>query len=135
MKYITAVFLVFLLVDSCTFIRVDDSIDLGGGFRYIQDYPQTIIYHYSDKYEGTGVTVIDPIVKAYNFDERYIIAYSKDYGNYLIDDYEKISDKYWIIDKEFGFSLIYPMDSSTFINELKKLDVKMTLFGENPTLK
>lgn len=127
MKFVSKFYLIFFTLNACTLIRVDDSIDLGGKFRYIQDYPQTIVYHNSEKYQGTGITVINPLVKSYDFNERYIIALSKNHEDILIHENDKTPSLYWIIDKELGFSSISPMDSLTFHNELKRLDIKLTL--------
>ena len=77
---------------SCVFIRKDDSIDLGNRYRYIQDYPQTIIYHNSEKYEGTGVEIVAPIVLQYSYDKSFILAKTKD-----IETNDTI---FWIIHKK-----------------------------------
>jgi len=50
-----------VLMSSCTFIRMDDSIDLGNKYRYIQDYPQVIIYNTSSESKGSGVNIVPPV--------------------------------------------------------------------------
>ncbi len=58
MKNLSLTLFVMLLIQSCIGVRQDDSIDLGNNYRFIQDTPQTIIYHSGDKYKGTGEEVI-----------------------------------------------------------------------------
>ncbi|WP_375581438.1 hypothetical protein ABWH96_10685 [Marivirga tractuosa] len=53
-----------LVNNSCLFIRIDDSVDLGNQYRYIQDYPQVIIYHKNPEYEGGGINIVLPVVLA-----------------------------------------------------------------------
>ena len=81
-----------VLIQSCIMDRIDSSIDLGNKYRYVQDYPQTIIYHESAEYEGGGRQIIPPIVADYDYNERYIIALSESSEDGSVD--------YWIIDKE-----------------------------------
>jgi hypothetical protein len=109
-----------LFLHSCVFIRIDDSIDLGDKFRYIQDYPQTIIYHENEKYKGVGINVVAPIVNAYNFDDRYIIARSSDMQKFDPEKYSSDSlVSYWIVDKEKPVGSIEPMDSINFYKQLE----------------
>ncbi len=51
------------------FIRMDDSIDLGNKYRYIQDFPQTILYHKTEKYDGIGINAVPPTVLSYDFND------------------------------------------------------------------
>jgi len=112
-------FCIFLL-HSCVFIRIDDSINLGDKFRFIQDYPQTIIYHESEKYEGIGINAVAPIVNAYNFDDQYIIARSSDMQKFDPEKYASDSlVLYWIIDKKEAIDSIKPMDSINFYRQLE----------------
>jgi hypothetical protein len=130
MKTIPIVYILVLLLSSCSFIRMDDSINLGDKFRYIQDYPQTIIYHETEKYNGTGVNVIDPVVKNYSFNDRYIIAKSQKEEIIKKDDSLKTPIQYWIIDKKEKLNLIKPMDSAIFYQRLKDLGIELR-FKEN----
>ena len=43
-------------------IRIDDSVDLGNQYRYIQDYPYSIVYHETKEYKDEGAEVIVPIL-------------------------------------------------------------------------
>ncbi|MBI9065027.1 MAG: hypothetical protein JEZ14_23780 [Marinilabiliaceae bacterium] len=119
MKKLTIFFGLILLVNSCIFIHMDDSIDLGGNYRYIQDSPQSIIYHESSEYEGDGMEVIPPAVLNYDFNDRYIIAKSKDWESEVI--------KYWLIDKKQDCFEIEPLDSLTFYNLLLKNRIELKL--------
>ena len=114
------------LLDSCVFIRIDDSIDLGSKYRYIQDYPQSIIYHESSKYKGVGTEVIPPIVLSYKFNDRYIIAKSQE-----VDEMTGIKKAlvvhYWIVDKTIDGAPVEPMDSINFYQRLKELKINLYL--------
>ena len=105
------------LVCSCVFIRTDDSIDLGNHYRYVQDYPRTIIFHQSEKYEGIGDEIVPPMVKSYNFNNRYIIAKSED-----MDDK---STKYWIVDKALKGNKVEPLDSMGFDRKIIELKINL----------
>src|SRR5690606_38059031 len=111
MKNVLMIYILVLLLSSCSFIRMDDSIDLGDKFRYIQDYPQTIIYHNTKEYKGTGVNVVDPVVIAYSFDDRYIIAKSREEEIIKRNDSVEKTIRYWIIDKKEKLDSVKPMDS------------------------
>lgn len=123
LKFLTILGLWFT---SCVFIRIDDSIDLGNNFRYIQDYPQTIIYHPTKKYEGVGTNVVEPVVISYNFNNRYIIALSQD-DYYSKNNSEKKRLLYWIVDKKIGPNSAESMDSIIFYNKLKELKINLQL--------
>lgn len=124
MKYFTTLLTLFLL-SSCTFIRVDDSIDLGSNYRYIQDYPQTVVYHRTEKYEGVGVNVVDPIVLSYNYNDKYIIAKSKEHVIVNEDAGEKEPILYWIIDKSSAPENVKPMDSLSFYHQVEHLKIEL----------
>jgi len=116
-------FLIFF-VCSCVFIRIDDSVDLGHGYRYIQDAPQVIIYNTSPKSKATGKIIIPPVVKSYAFNDRYIIAKSQG-----VDENTGNSEGkpiyYWIIDKaKKGYS-VPPLDSVAFYKVLKIKDIHL----------
>lgn len=118
-----------LLLLSCIGIRMEDSIDLGNNFRYIQDYPQTIIYHRTEKYSGSGVNVVNPIVTAYDFNDRYIIA--KSTGDNVINglDSATLRTQYWIIDKQQKLESLQPLDSVRFYQRLRDLNVELRFNG------
>lgn len=126
MNNIPIVYILVLLLSSCSSIRMDDSVDLGDKYRYIQDYPQTIIYHETEKYNGTGVNVIDPIVKNYSFNDRYIIAKSQEEEIIKRDVSSKAPIHYWIIDKKENLHLVQPMDSASFYQRLKSLNIELS---------
>jgi hypothetical protein len=105
------------LMQSCVFTKIDDSINLGNKYRYIQDYPQTIIFHRSIKYEGTGKEIVPPNVKTYSFDSLYIIAKS-----ISLED-KKL--KYWIVDKRAKGAVVRPLDSTNFYQQLKELEINL----------
>lgn len=112
------IFFTSILIFSCISIREDDSIDLGDNYRFIQDSPQTIIYHASKEYEGSGIEVIPPNVLSYKFNSRYIIARSQ-----VVDEVTGSADGkpivYWIIDKRLKGNSVEPMDSISFYGMLK----------------
>lgn len=118
------ILLIALFVNSCVFIRMDDSIDLGNNYRYIQDYPQCIIYHENDKYEGVGKVIIPAEILSYKFDERYIIA--KSYKVHELTG--QMTDSliyYWIIDKTTEGIPVESMDSIKFYNKIKELNIDL----------
>lgn len=122
--------LCFLIsLSSCFFIRMDDSIDLGSKYRYIQDYPQTIIYHESLEYEGIGTEIVLPIVLSYEFDDRYIIAKSQEVDK-MTGNEEGLPVRYWIVDKTADGAPVEPMDSTGFYQQLEELGINLRLKGE-----
>lgn len=116
--------LLFLLLNSCVFIRQDDSIDLGNGYRFIQDYPQTIIYHPNEKYEGVGKNIVPPIVFDYNFNDRYIIAKSRE-ADAATGSVVGKSQLYWIIDKTAKKIRVESMDSLIFYEQLEEMEINL----------
>jgi hypothetical protein len=114
-----SIYALIILCTSCVFIHMDDSIDLGGRYRYLQDYPQSIIYHESSEYEGIGTEVIPGLIKDYEFNKRYIIAKSKNLDSHDLE--------YWIIDKEQEFTEIHPLDSLTFFHSLINNKIELSL--------
>lgn len=127
MQDISKVCVLILFLNSCIFIRMDDIIDLGDKFRYVKDYPQTIIYHDAKEYNGTGVNVVDPVVKSYNFNDRYIIAKSHEENFSKQDDCLEMPIRYWIIDKKEKIRSVHPMDSVSFYQQLKNLRIELRL--------
>lgn len=106
---------------------MDDSIDLGEKYRYIQDYPQVIIYYKTPEYQGGGVNIVPPVVLAYDFNDNYIIAKSQ-----VDDPYSKKvkPNQYWVIDKSKNGDTVEPMDSLTFFNRLKELNLDLDFTGK-----
>lgn len=123
-KLLIAVF-VFVAMHSCIFIRMDDSIDLGSKYRYVQDYPQVILYHKTPKYEGGGIEIVPPIVESYAFNDRYIIAKSQEVDE-MTGSAEGKSIHYWIVDKTKNGASVEPMDSITFFNQLKEKGIDLS---------
>jgi hypothetical protein len=101
-------------------IRIDDSVDLGHQYRYIQDYPYSIIYHNSKEYEGVGTEVI-PHVSTYNFDENFIIAKSVDEVGFG----RTTDTSFWIIDKNKHQTYQFDSDSIFKVN-LHQLNITIT---------
>jgi hypothetical protein len=115
-----------VLMSSCTFIRMDDSIDLGNKYRYIQDYPQVIIYNTSSESKGSGVNIVPPVVKSYAFNDRYIIAKSQEVDE-MTGNPEGKPIHYWIVDKTSKGASVEPMDSTAFYAALKVKQIKLSL--------
>lgn len=114
-----------LLIQSCIGVRLDDSIDLGNNYRFIQDTPQTIIYHVGNKYDGTGEEVVPPIVLSYQFNDRYIIAKSQEVDE-MTGSKEGKPIRYWIIDKQIKTPLIKPKDSIDFYKILNNKGIELS---------
>lgn len=125
MKRIIFIFTI-ILIQSCVFIRMDDSIDLGNNYRFIQDSPKTIIFHQTEEYEGVGIEVIPPVVLNYSFNEKYIIAKTQEVNNMTGKKIEN-SFHYWIIDKENKQVKINSMNLVTFENILNNKNIKLEL--------
>jgi hypothetical protein len=117
---------VFHFLDSCVFIRIDDSIDLGNKYRYIQDYPQVIVYHKTPKYKGGGINIIPPIVLSYKFNDRYIVAKSQEVDE-MTGNKKAIPIHYWIVDKTTDGAPVEPIDSINFYQRLKDLKINLHL--------
>lgn len=47
-------------------LRIDDSFDFGDQYRYVMDYPQALIYHETEEYEGSGGIVVPGFILKYN---------------------------------------------------------------------
>lgn len=126
MRRLFIALLVSMLLHSCVFIRMDDSIDLGNRYRYVQDYPQAILYHKTPEYKGGGINIIPPVVLSYKFNERYIIAKSQ-----VVDEMTGSEEgkpiHYWIVDKTMDGAPVNPLDSVTFYQRLKELDIDLSL--------
>ena len=110
--------LVVVLLVYPIFIRIDDSIDLGSGYRYIQDHPQSIIHHASEKYKGTGNEVIPPLVLEYNYNESFTIAKTK--------DIKTKNTIFWIVEKSKMKSEIY-LDFIEFCKQVKDRNINLIL--------
>jgi hypothetical protein len=112
-----------ILFQSCVFIRVDDSIDLGNHYRFIQDSPQTIIYYKTPKYKGVGLEIVPPFVIDYSYNENWIIARNRDLDGKI---------KYWIIDKHNHQEVISPLDSLSFYKTLDDKSIMLRLKKQQP---
>lgn len=115
-----------VVVHSCVFIRMDDSIDLGSKYRYIQDYPQAIIYHKTPEYEGGGINIVPPLVLSYKFNDRYIIVKSQEIDE-MTGSKEGKPIRYWVVDKTTDGAPGQPMDSTSFYQRLKELEINLRL--------
>jgi len=105
------------ICQSCVFIHVDDSIDLGNGYRYTQDSPEAIIWQDSKEYKGVGNTVVPPQVIDYRYNENYIIAKSVSSNGRNL--------KYWIIDKSKKPQNIESFDSISFFHQKQLLEISL----------
>lgn len=114
-----------VLMSSCTFIRMYDSIDLGNKYRYIQDFPQAIIYNTSSESKGSGVNIVPPVVKSYAFNDRYIIAKSQEVDE-MTGNPEGKPIHYWIVDKTSKGASVEPMDSVTFYKKLEEKNIDLS---------
>lgn len=114
------------VLQSCVFIRMDDSIDLGDQYRYVQDYPQAIIFHKTPKYKGAGINIVPPVVLSYSFNERYIVAKSQEIDE-MTGNKEGKPIHYWLVDKNDNGTMISPMDSVTFYKRLQELEINLAI--------
>jgi len=120
-------FIIFVILIFPVFIKMDDSVDLGNNYRYIQDYPQTIVhYENNHRYKGVGKEIVPPLVLLYVFNEQYIIAKSQELDEATGNKKGK-PNHYWIIDKAADSTLAKPMDSIAFYQQLKNLDIGIEL--------
>jgi hypothetical protein len=126
MKRLFVALFAIVFMYSCVFTRMDDSNDLGSKYRYIQDYPQVILYHKTPKYRGGGINIVPPIVLSYKFNERFIVAKTQEVDE-MTGSKEGKPIHYWIVDKTTNGAAIEPMDSITFYRRLLELDIKMVL--------
>ena len=99
-------------------IRIDDSIDLGNNYRYIQDYPRTIIHYGTKEYEGVGVEVIPPNILKYKSNKEFVIAKTV--------DIELKDTIFWILNKQKNIVKQYT-DSILFAEEIETQKIDMTL--------
>lgn len=113
--YITILVLLFI---SCDFKFMDDSIDLGNNYRFIQDYPQAIIYHSTEEYKGIGINIVPPNVIEYDFNDEYIIAKSISNDSII---------NYWIINKQNNETKVKPLDSIAFYEFLNDKEILLKL--------
>ena len=125
MRKIYLISIGLFLINSCVFIRTDDSIDLGDKYRYIQDYPQAIMYHKSDEYDGLGIYIVPPVVIDYKFNEYYIIAKSQEEPKYVSNQEITTEIFYWIIDKKEKGASVRSLDSISFYRKLKELNIEL----------
>ncbi|CAN5614482.1 hypothetical protein BH09BAC4_BH09BAC4_00600 [soil metagenome] len=124
---------ILTVTTSCVFIRMDDSFDLGDRYRYQPDYPQCIINQEMEEHVGTGPYVVTPVVNAYNFNDRYIIARSKEEIVIRADSLAETPTNYWIIDKKVPFveGSYQSMDSVAFFYQLSKRKINLSLKMES----
>ena len=128
MKRIILILSISLFFKSCQFIHYNDNKSLGDGYYYVYDKPSSIIYSEEDNNGKSGTLVIPSSIEVetdygssvanYDFNERYIIAKTKD---------EKQSIKYWILDKS-NYKIEVPlkgMDSINFYRELTNKSINL----------
>jgi len=86
---------------SCSPTNDGSYVDLGEGFKYIDEYPNAIIFSKSKESPGSGENVVDPIVMAYCVNEKFIYAISKDEPPIATNNAKFYGNiHYWIIDKK-----------------------------------
>lgn len=109
------------LIESCILIHSDDSIKLGGNYRYMPD-PSAIVYNKGGKLKVGGLIVVDPTVKKYRLYGNYIIAKSCDNCE------DSTSFIYWIVDKNTGTDTATPTkDAMAFEKRLKELKINLKI--------
>src|SRR5690554_2617670 len=114
--------LVISLFTSCVFRHTDDLSDFGGNYYFLPDgRMSTIGYNTANEGENrSGITLVEPKVVEYAFNDKVIIAKS-------IDVYDK-KVKFWIIDKDKALhNNVEEFDSISFYNELSKRNIKLKL--------
>jgi len=115
---------IMLLWSSCTLIRIEGSIELGNQYRYVQDFPQAIIYHPTTAYQGGGIYIIPPLVTAYAFNDRYIIVKSNEI-DIETGRNKGIPIQYWIVDKQGQGQSVEPLDSIGFEQTRRDLNIQL----------
>lgn len=105
---------------------MDDSIDLGSKYRFVQDYPQVILYHKTTEYKGGGINIVPPVVLSFKFNARYIIAKSQEVDE-MTGSKEGKPIHYWIVDKTTDGAPVEPMDSAIFYQRIKELNIELNL--------
>ena len=116
------VLVVAVLFSSCVFRHTDDLSDLGGNYYFLPDgRMSTIGYNTAKEGENrSGITLVEPKVVDYAFDEKIIIAKS-------IDVYDE-KTKFWIINKDKDLkNNVEQFDSISFYNEISKRNIKLKL--------
>ena len=97
-------------------IRMDDSVDFGNQYRYVMDYPQALIYHETEEYEGSGGIIVPGFILKYNFNHDNIFLQNR--------TLESKDTLYWIIDKATRGTMSFK-DSSAFVSALKSKGIEM----------
>jgi hypothetical protein len=108
----------WLLLLSHLLIRIDDSFDFGDKYRYVRDYPQTLIYHEAEEYKGIGDIVVEGFILKYNYDQDYIILQNR--------ALESKDTLYWIVTKPTRDTISFK-DTMAFISALKEKGIEMRL--------
>jgi len=100
-------------------IRMDDSLDLGNGYRFEQDYPQSVFIKYDTKdIKGMTSDIIPPVVLKYNYNKKFIIAITK--------DFHTKDTLYWIVNKKEKKTEC--LDSIEFYKILKGRNMNLELY-------
>jgi hypothetical protein len=126
MKRLFVALFAIVFMYSCVFTRMDDSIDLGSKYRYIQDYPQVILYHKTPKYKGGGINIVPPVVLSYKFNDRFIVAKTQEVDE-MTGSKEGKPIHYWIVDKTTDGAPVEPIDSAIFYQRLQALKISLVL--------
>ncbi len=98
-------------------IRIDDSFDFGDQYRYVM-YPQTLIYHETKEYEGSGSIVVPGFILKYNYNHDNIILQNR--------SLESKDTLYWIVNK-LTQDIESFKDSTAFISALESKEIEMRL--------
>ncbi|PKP29181.1 MAG: hypothetical protein CVU01_01255 [Bacteroidetes bacterium HGW-Bacteroidetes-18] len=130
MKTKTIIYLLFtsIILTSCQFIHINDNKSLGDGYYYVYDKPSSIIYSKENNKGRDGTLVIPSSIEmevdysssviSYNFNQKYIIAKTKD---------EKQSVKYWLLEKS-TYNIeepLTPLDSIQFYRMLSEKAIEL----------
>lgn len=112
-------FFICLVMQSCYYQQNDDSnIDLGSGYQYIQESPESITKQITVDGKTINLTIISPKVVKYSFNDDYIIAKSVNYAGQ--------NPRYWIIDKKKESTSPEPLDSINFMIQIKIQNINLT---------
>jgi len=121
MKYPITIVLFLSFCFSCVYNHTDNIQELGNDYYYLGDGKESKILlnlKPNNKHRVGRIIVPQKIVQ-YNFDENYIIAKNIDQNSSV--------GLYWIIDKSKSDNSIHSLDSISFMQLKKDLNILLTL--------
>lgn len=124
MKRILCIFSILLLLSSCMYKLVGKINDLGNNFVFVGGGRDCLILYNENKKQGlkgSGLVVIPPEIKMYNYDSCYIVAKTIEYvaGHRI--------PSFWIVNKRLGYKKPVALDSLRYLDSLDQLNVKLEL--------